>query len=119
MGFDLGQAVNSASDRFCSSKLVGGLVSNPVITALLITAIAMIVLFVMFTRDLKACGRYDWKKTVRFALIMMGSATTLLFLHYYATRRTVRNEIVQKDVRDVFAAVKNSSGPTIRPIIGA
>jgi hypothetical protein len=104
-GFDLGGAVNSAADWACSAPVVRSVVSNPVLTALLITALAAIVVAALYHHQVRRGGV---KRGARALFYVFFAVTAVTFVHHYATMRLAREVSQQKGVRDVFSGIQQS-----------
>lgn len=115
-GFNLGSAVNNAADWACSAPVIRGVVSNPVFTALLITALAAIVVMTLYHYQIKRAGV---KRGVRALLYVFFIVTAVIFVHHYAVMRIARDTTQQKGVRDVFSSIQQSrdvGAPDIVPV---
>ena len=115
-GFNLGNAVNSAADWLCGAPIVRSVVSNPVFTALLITALAAIVVMSTYHYQIKRAGS---KRGVRALLYVFLIVTAVIFVHHYAVMRIARETSQQKGVRDVFSSIQQSQtfgAPGIVPV---
>jgi hypothetical protein len=104
-GFNLGNAVNNAADWACSAPIIRSVVSNPVFTALLITALAAIVVMALYHYQIKRAGV---KRGVRALLYVFLIVTAVTFVHHYAVMRIARETTQQKGVRDVFSSIQQS-----------
>ena len=104
-GFNLGNAVNNAADWACSAPIIRSVVSNPVFTALLITALAAIVVMALYHYPIKRAGV---KRGVRALLYVFLIVTAVTFVHHYAVMRIARETTQQKGVRDVFSSIQQS-----------
>jgi Mn2+/Fe2+ NRAMP family transporter len=118
MPFDVGGAVNAAADWLCGSALVKGIVNNPIFTALLLTAIAIVIILGMYYREFRSGGK---KKMVRMTIYLLFAVAIVVFVHHYAVERCIRTEAAQKGVRDVFQGIAQSRqiNPTSVTIMGA
>lgn len=118
MGFDIGAAVNSLSDWLCGSALVKGIVSNPIFTALLLTATVVIILLSMYYKEFKIGGK---KKLVRIALFLFAAICVVIFIHHRCIERSIQSVTAQKGVRDVFEGIAQSRqmNPTVVSVQGA
>lgn len=104
-GFNLGNAVNSAADWTCSAPIIRSVVSNPVFTALLITALAAIVVMSIYHYQIKRAGA---KRGVRALLYVFLVVTAVTFVHHYAVMRIARDTTEQKSIRAVFSEIAQS-----------
>ena len=104
-GFSLGGAVNSAADWACSAPVVRGIVGNPVFTALLITALVVVVAMAVYYRQIRRGGTRKAVKAVLYIFILV---TAVTFVHHYAVARGARDAAAQKGMRDVFSSIQQS-----------
>ncbi len=104
-GLDLGAAFNSAADWVCGSPLVNGVVSNPVYTALLITALVAVVAMGLYGPQVKAAGL---KRGIRAAIYVFLLVGAVAFVHHYAVMRLARSHAGAQGVRDVFSGIQQS-----------
>jgi len=101
-GFNLGNAVNSAADWTCSAPIIRSVVSNPVFTALLITALAAIVVMSIYHYQIKRAGT---KRGIRALLYVFLVVTAVTFVHHYAVVRIARDTTEQKGIRDIWSSI--------------
>lgn len=115
MGFDVSHALDGAASWLCSSRLVSKIISNPIFTALLITALAMVVIMGVYHYCMRQGG---WKKTVRMAIYLMMVISAVVFVHHYAVMARARNESLQAGVRSVFKSISDQgvSGSGEHPV---
>ena len=104
-GFNLGGAVNSAADWACIAPVIRSVVSNPVFTALLITALATIVVMALYHQQIKHAGT---RRAARAVLYVFLIVTAVVFVHHYAVVRIARDTSQHKGVRDVFSSIQLS-----------
>ena len=104
-GFNLGNAVNGAADWACSAPIIRSVVSNPVFTALLITALAAIVVMSIYHYQIKRAGA---KRGIRALLYVFLVVTAVTFVHHYAVMRIARDTTEQKGIRAVFSEIAQS-----------
>jgi len=108
MGFDFGSAINGGAEWVCRSDLGNRVIRNPIITALLITALCLIIIYAVYQGEFREAG---WRRALRVGIYIGFCVTLLLFVHYYALRRSVEDEHAQKGVRSVVDSVhQNYSG---------
>lgn len=105
MSFNIGGAVNSAADWACNAPIIRGIVSNPVFTALLITALVVIVVMALYHDQLKKAGV---KRKVRAVLYIFLLVTAVMFVHHYAVNSIARESAVQQGARDMFRSIQDS-----------
>src|SRR5208337_5070627 len=86
MPFDVGGAVNAAADWLCGSALVKGIVNNPIFTALLLTAIAIVIILGMYYREFRSGGK---KKMIRMTIYLLFAVAIVVFVHHYAVERCI------------------------------
>jgi hypothetical protein len=105
MGLDVGGLVNGACDRVCGSPAAFRVLRNPVYTALLITALALVVVYAVLRDSEARLGLGRW---VRLGLGLAVTAAAALALHYSALRRRLGCEAgkaaVQAAVGEAVAA---------------
>jgi hypothetical protein len=106
-GFNLGSAINSAADWVCGAPIIRSIVSNPVYTAFLITALAAIVVMAIYHYQIKRAGT---KRAVRALLYVFLIVTAVVFVHHYAVMRMARETSQQSGVRDLFSSIQESRG---------
>ena len=104
-GFDLGGAINACADWACGAPIIRGIVSNAVFTALLITALVVVVVMALYRYQIKQAGA---KKGARAVLYVLFLVTAVMFVHHYAVMRIARDSAAQKGVRDVFSSIQQS-----------
>jgi hypothetical protein len=104
-GFSLGGAVNGFADWVCSAPLIHGVISNPVFTSLLITALAAVVVLSLYG---KPVSHGDNKRGCRALLYVFLLVTTVIFVHHYAVMRAARDMDHTAGVRAVYAGIEAS-----------
>ena len=104
-GFDLGGAVNASADWVCGAPIVRSIVSNPVFTALLLTALAAIVVLAIYHYEIRAAGA---KRACRALLYVFLIVTAVVFVHHYAMVRILQETSQQSGIRDVFNSIESS-----------
>ena len=109
MSFEIGKTFNGGAEWLCGSSLVYGTLRNPVVTALLITALALIIIYVMYKEDLKGTG---WRRGVKTGFWVAIGVSALVFVHYYALERSMRKGNASQGVRDVMASIHHSATAT-------
>ncbi len=103
MGFSLGGAVNGAAEWACSSPLVGGVVSNGVFAALLVTALIVLALMGIYREEARAGGR---RKGVRAVLGILLIVSGVMFVHHYAVSRAFAARADREGLRDAFEGIQ-------------
>jgi hypothetical protein len=104
-GFDLGGAINGTAEWACNAPIIRTVVNNPIFTALLITALVVIVIMALYHYQIKQAGA---KKAVKAFLYVFLLVTAVMFVHHYAVMRSARDAASQKGVRDVFSSIEQS-----------
>lgn len=104
-GFSLGGAVNGFADWVCSAPLIHGVISNPVFTSLLITALAAVVVLSLYGKPVR---HGDNKRGCRALLYVFLLVTTVIFVHHYAVMRAARDMDHTAGVRAVYAGIEAS-----------
>jgi len=89
MTFDIAAATDQCAQWVTRSRLLSGLVRNPFLVALLITAVVFVILYAVL--DMSGAS---WKSLVRGGLYALVAVTLIMFLHNYIVgceaRATVR-----------------------------
>ena len=106
MSFEIGKTINGGAEWLCGSSLIFGTLSNPVFTALLTTALALIIIHVMYKDDLKGTG---WRRGLKTGIWLAIGVSALVFIHYYALERRLRKGHASQGVRDVMASIHHSA----------
>ena len=109
MPFEVGQVVNGAAEWVCGSSIVYGVLRNPIITALLITALAMIIIFTVLNPG-KTKNAPRWQTNLRCGIYLFLGISAIMFVHYYALGRSLRSDASQKGIRDVVNQVHFAQG---------
>ena len=104
-GISLGGAVNSAGDWACDSKLVRGVIRNPIYTALLILALVAVVLMATYREPIRRGGGRRAARAFVYGLILV---VGVMALHNYSVRREASATAAQKDLRDAFTSIEAS-----------
>lgn len=116
MPIELGSSLNGAADWVCGSPVVYGALKNPIVTALIITVIALIVVFVVFRRELDGVG---WRRGLKAGLWVMFAVSALVFVHYYALGRATRRSSQQQVMSDVADELHDhATGAYPNPVVG-
>jgi hypothetical protein len=105
MAFDLGGTVNATADWFCNAPLVRGVVNNPIFTALLITALVVVVTMALYIHQIKQAGL---KKGLRAVLYIFILVLGVVFVHHRAVSCAAQRGAAQQGVRDVFSSIEQS-----------
>jgi len=109
MPLELGEMINGGAAWLGGSRLVSAVMRNPVVVALLITAIAMILIFTLFKVDLKGRG---WRPVVKTGFWLGLVTSALVFIHYYISDRHFSDFYAQKNIKDVVASIHSSAQQT-------
>lgn len=105
MSLDIQHALDGAATWLCSAPIVTRVVSNPIFTALLITALAAVVLMGVY----RYCAwKAGWKKAARAAIYLLLVVSAVVFVHHYAVMHKVRSESLQEGVRSVFNSINDA-----------
>lgn len=104
MVFEIGSAVNGGADWLCDSPAVFAVLSNPVATALVITAMALAIAHAVY--GLKGVG---WRQNLKAGFWLAVGVSALVFVHYAALGRHLRQASGPQGVRDVLAAINHSA----------
>jgi hypothetical protein len=116
MAFEIGKTFNGGAEWLCNSTLVYGTLRNPVVTALLITALALTIIYVMYKEDLKGSG---WRRGAKAGIWLTIGVSALVFVHYYALERSMRKGESSRGVRDTMASIHHSASATRGyPVLG-
>lgn len=102
MPLDISAVINGAGDRICQAPPIKGVISNPILTALIISVFTIILLFIIF--DVPG----SWQVAMRSGLYIFLGVTGLLFLHYHMSRRTLREEMTRNGFQKVVDSVHYS-----------
>lgn len=118
MPFEIGKAFNGGAEWVCGSAMFGVL-RNPVFTALLITAVALVIVYAMYRHELEGTGR---RRGVKTAFWLLLAVSALVFVHYYALERSLEKSHAAQGVQNVMNSIHHSAtmggGYTIQPFGG-
>lgn len=106
MTFEIGSAFNGGAEWLCGSSAVYGIVKNPVFTALLITALALVVIYSTYKSELKGTG---WRRGVKTAFWLAILVSGAVFVHYYALEHALQTSHVSQGVRTVVDSIHHSA----------
>jgi hypothetical protein len=116
MPLDLGALVNGGAEWLTNAPVIRSTMGNPVYTALLLTALVIVLLVSIKGLDLSS----EWRTSLKvFIYILMGSVF-VLSLHHYAMTAKLRVEGAGEDVRRAFNEIKMApdySGGAIYPVL--
>jgi hypothetical protein len=85
------------ANRFAGKVTQSGplrLLDNPIITALLITVLAMAIFFSILSED-GCLAETGWHARIRVAVYVFAATAAVLSLHYYAQKRTLSSHYKQ------------------------
>ena len=97
--FGLDVAVNGLADWVCTAPIVGTVIKNPILTALMITAMVVIVIIA------QARSSINRRKIARMSVYLVILVSATIFIHDFATVRAARSIGDQDSIRDVFAGI--------------
>lgn len=106
-GISIGGAVNTIGDRAYESRFVGGVVRNPVFTALLILSLVVVVLMAVYREPIARAGSRKAARAFVYGLVLV---VGVMVVHNYAVRREASETAAQKDLHDVFTSIEASRG---------
>lgn len=119
MSFELGRTLNNGAGWLCDSPLIYNTLGNPVVAALLITALALVIMHSMHRSELRDVG---WRRRVKTGFWLMIGTSALIFVHYYALNARLRKNSLRENVRDVMASINYSAatgkGYAVNPMGG-
>lgn len=104
-GFNIACAVNGVSERICKAKIVRSIAENPIFTALLITALVVIVIMAQYYYKIKKEGNTKLAKTVLYIFLLV---TAVMFLHNYASEKLIKSTFDQQGLRDMFSSIQQT-----------
>ncbi len=115
MGFELGRVVNGAAEWASGPGALGAVVRNPLLVALLLTALALAVVYAVCGGSLSGGlpRRPGWRQAARAGVYIFLGASALLFLHFYAADRAARTEAGRQGYRDVVEATYTLGGNAV------
>ena len=106
MPLEVGSVVNSCAECVASNRLICKVLGNPLFTALLVTALAMVIIWSLYKEELRDTKR---KRALKAFIYVSFAVSVLLFVHYYIIRRSLDREFQREGVREVFASVHTSA----------
>lgn len=113
MGFDLSHAFDRMGSWLCSSKIVNAVISNPIFTALLITALAVVIIMGVYHYCLRKSG---WKRIARLSIYLLLVVSAVVFVHHYAVLNRMKTESIMQNSRDVFQSLGAVQGSAEHPV---
>jgi len=102
---DLGANVNAAANWFGRNPIINGVMTNPVFTALFLTALVSVIMIALYHGALKGTGVKRGARWFLYTFIAMASFT---FLHHSLVVRGERAHLERNNLRDVFASIQAS-----------
>ena len=106
MSFEIGKAFNRGAEWICSSSAIYSIIRNPIITALLITTLSLIIIYMMYKKDLKGTS---WRRGFKTGFWLIIGISALIFVHYYVLERSLRTSQVSQGVRNVIESIHHSA----------
>jgi len=106
MPIELGKAFNGGAEWVCGSSAVFGVMRNPVFTALLITVIALVIIYAIYRQELQRTG---WRRGFRAGFWLFLGVSALVFVHYYALEHHLQKSHASEGVRNVVASIHHSA----------
>lgn len=105
MTLSLGGAVNSAAGWACNAPFVRTVVNNPLFTALLVSALVVVILFALCRGTF---GRESKKGMLRAFIYILLATTVVLFIHHKAVVDCERGAARMQGTREVFSSIQSS-----------
>jgi len=106
MPFELGGTLRGGAEWTCGRPLFYGVLRNPVFTAALITALALVIVFALYRSELKRSG---WQLGVKTGFWVLVATSAVVFVHYYALEKYFNKEHGNRGVREVVGAINASA----------
>ena len=100
MGFELERSLRDGAACVSTWPFIGSTLRNPVYTSLLITALAMVIIFLQF--GMKGVSGRQMLRAGFYAFI---GTSLLVYLHYYALAGALRQSDQQSGIRDVMGSI--------------
>lgn len=91
MGFQLGQFAGGAAEKVSSSGPLRS-IANPAIATLIVTVLAMIVIFAVFKEESPELSKSSWRIKVRCGIYLFIGVGLVLALHYYGLNRRLEEQ---------------------------
>jgi hypothetical protein len=117
MPFEIGNFINGGADRVSGSPFFSGILRNPVFTSLMITVLAMVIIYALFKRELRGTGA---PKAVKAGFWLLLGVSAVVFLHYYVVdhslKKSNRAQLAQDTVSTIYSA-EGGFGGTHYPIL--
>ena len=93
--FEAGESLNRFAQGVCRGGFCRGPLRNPVVTSLLITVLALVIVFAI------ACPGAGWRVRLKAGVYTWLAVALLLFLHYYAMREAFGRRAENAGIRAV------------------
>lgn len=106
MAFELGEVFNRGADWICGLSGVFAIINNPIFIALLITGLALVIIYAVFRENLKGAG---WRRGLKAGFWLTIGVSVLVFVHYYALERCLRNAHASQGIRSVVDSINYSA----------
>ena len=114
MPLDLGAAVNSGSEWITRAPIVRTVMSNPIYTALLLTA--LIILVLAYIKDGSMSD--SWRATIKTFVYIFIAALAVITVHHYTMVSKFRSEGAGENVRRTFDSIQQAPtyGGAVYPV---
>lgn len=114
MGFDISHTLDRVASWLCSSSIINAVISNPIFTALLITALAVVVIMGVLHYSVRNSG---WKRIARMSIYLLLVVSAVVFVHHYAVLNRTKTETMMQNSRDVFQSLGTVQGRGEHPVL--
>jgi hypothetical protein len=116
MPFELGATARGGAEWACRRPTLYGVLRNPVFTAALLTALALVIVFALYRTELRKSG---WQLGLKTGVWLLIATSAVVYAHYYALGKWLAQEQDQKGVREVvggvYAAAVGGGGYQVAP----
>lgn len=116
MPFELGATARGGAEWACRRPTLYGVLRNPVFTAALLTALALVIVFALYRSELRKSG---WQLGLKTGVWLLIATSAVVYAHYYALGKSLAQEQDQKGVREVvggvYAAAVGGGGYQVAP----
>lgn len=102
-----GSSFNDKINQVCNSWALRWIVSNPIITSLIITVIAIIIIFIIFSKDFK---NSKLNKKIKCGFWIFIATTLLLTLQYYTLSKQIKQCSEKTVINSAIDAINNNVG---------
>jgi hypothetical protein len=115
MPFEVGEAINAASDTLLRAPIVSTIANSPIYTAMMITFIIMLIIMFVF-RDA------DTEETLFIMALRTGfwsflTTLTIMFLHNKVLSREIQTYERDSDISNVFSSTIVPTGVGVDNIV--